>query len=190
MRSSAESLGDALAAAADEVVRAVAEVRRVPAIVVIDGRSGAGKSTFADMIAALLGSAAIVRLDDIYPGWDGLQAGADTARKRVLAPLRQGEQGSWLTWDWSSDRQSDRVQSVAPAPVVIVEGAGILTPESAELADVTVWLDAPRGARRARALHRDGETYRPHWERWERQEDAHLREHDPARIARFVFRLP
>lgn len=159
-------------------------------MVLVDGRSGAGKSTFADILAAELTDALIVRLDDVYPGWDGLRAGADTARERILEPLRRGDPGSWRVWDWRTGQLSERVRSVAPAPVVIVEGAGILTPESAGLADVTVWLDAPRDARRTRALARDGDTYRPHWSRWEQQEEDHLREHDPRGLARFVFRLP
>ncbi|WP_065570478.1 hypothetical protein [Microbacterium oleivorans] len=190
MRSSADPLEAALLDAVDIVADAVGIVRREPAIVFVDGRSGAGKSTFADLLAERLPGATIVRLDDVYPGWDGLREGADTVREGVLPPLRRGERGSWCTWDWNADKPSDRVQSVAPAPVVIVEGAGILTPESAELADVTVWLEAPLAARRARALDRDGESYAPHWERWARQEDAHLRDHHPERIARYVFRLP
>lgn len=156
----------------------------------IDGRSGAGKSTFADLLTEQVTAAAIVRLDDVYPGWDGLREGADMVREHVLVPLRRGERGSWRVWDWAADRPSDQEEHVVAAPVVIVEGSGVLTPASAPLADVTVWLEAPREARRVRALERDGETYRPHWERWERQEEAHLRDHRPLRLASHVFRLP
>ncbi|MEO8095730.1 MAG: hypothetical protein ABI632_12485, partial [Pseudolysinimonas sp.] len=40
-------------------------------VVLIDGRSGAGKTTLARELAPLVG-AQLVSLDDVYPGWDGL----------------------------------------------------------------------------------------------------------------------
>ena len=191
MLSSAEpTLAAAMAAGVDQVAGAVRRVTRVPTIVLVDGRSGAGKSTFADLLASRVDEATVVRLDDVYPGWDGLRAGADTVRARVLAPLRRGDPGTWPEWDWDADRLSGRERRVDPARIVIAEGAGVLTPASARLADVTVWVDAPREARRARALERDGETYRPHWDRWERQEDVHVRDHRPAEIAGVVVTLP
>ncbi|WP_036309124.1 aminobenzoate synthetase [Microbacterium oleivorans] len=191
MLSSADpALAAAMAAGVDQVADAARRVVRIPTIVLVDGRSGAGKSTFADLLSGRLGLAALVRLDDVYPGWDGLSAGAETVRERVLIPLREGAPGAWPTWNWTADRPSGRERRVDPAPIVIVEGAGVLTPASAALADVTVWMDAPRDARRSRALERDGETYRPHWERWERQEVAHVREHDPQGLAQFVLALP
>ena len=42
---------------------------RPGAILLIDGRSGSGKSELATAIAAATGSQ-VVRLDDLYPGWD------------------------------------------------------------------------------------------------------------------------
>jgi hypothetical protein len=35
-----------------------------------------------------------------------------------------------------------------------------------------VWVEAERPVRFARGIERDGETYRPPWERWARQEAA------------------
>ena len=63
----------ALHRAADAVVLAAAPFE-VP-IVLIDGRSGAGKSTLAAALAARLGTP-LLALDSLYPGWDGLAAGA------------------------------------------------------------------------------------------------------------------
>lgn len=179
-----------MAAGIDRVVDAVGTSDGVPTLVLIDGRSGAGKSTFADALATRLDDAVIVRLDDVYPGWDGLRAGADIVCEHILRPLRHGEAARWPLWDWATDRPSGGEAVVASSPIVLVEGAGVLTPESAELADVTVWLDAPDAARKERALDRDGDTYRPHWERWADQEDAHLREHRPTELAQIVVTLP
>lgn len=179
-----------MAAGIDRVVGAVRGASVLPTLVLIDGRSGAGKSTFADAVATRFDDSVVVRLDDVYPGWDGLRAGAEVVRERILRPLRRGAPARWTRWDWSAGRPSGRETVVAPASVVLVEGAGVLTPESAPLADVTVWLDAPDATRKERALARDGETYLPHWERWAVQEDAHLREHRPIELAQLIVTLP
>jgi hypothetical protein len=58
------------------------------------------------------------------------------------------------------------------------------------LSDIRVWLESPETSRRVRALARDGDTYRPHWERWGAQERAHLAADDPARLATLRFDIP
>lgn len=179
-----------LARAVEEVCAAAAASASTPVVILVDGRSGAGKSTFASLLAAALGDADIVRLDDVYPGWDGLRAGAERALTDIIRPVRGGEAGAWETWDWPADAPSGVRRRIAVGGVLVVEGAGVLTPDSARLADVSVWLDAPSSSRRERALARDGEAYRPHWERWAAQEDAHIRDHDPRSLARFVVDLP
>lgn len=179
-----------MAAGVDRVAAAVQGAVGAPTVVLVDGRSGAGKSTFADALAARCPDAAVVRLDDVYPGWDGLHAASEIARERIIAPLRRGDSGHWKLWDWTLDRPSGREATARPASVVIVEGAGVLTARSAPLADVTVWVDAPDAARKARALARDGDAFRPHWDRWADQEDIHLREDRPRELAQFVVSLP
>ena len=49
-------------------------------------------------------------------------------------------------------------------------GARVIRPRLSALA----WLEADRETRMRRGLERDGEAYRPHWERWSRQEGAHF----------------
>lgn len=153
--------------------------------IVIDGRSGAGKTTLAALVAARAPDVQIVALDMIYPGWDGLRAGADAALDRVLAPHARGEAGTWQAWDWSADRPGGWSE-VDPARPLLVEGAGILTRRSAQLAHVPVWVEAPDVDRRVRALARDGETYVPHWDGWAAQEEKHLAAHEPRRWATLV----
>ncbi|MCK6080828.1 hypothetical protein KZX37_11670 [Microbacterium sp. EYE_5] len=171
-------------------MRRASSLGSVPTVILVDGRSGAGKSTFAAMLAASFDEAALVALDEIYPGWDGLRQGADTALTQVIRPVLAGRAGEWETWDWARGIPSGRRRVVGPAPVLIVEGAGVLTPASAAVADVRVWLDAPARTRRERALRRDGDAYRPHWERWAAQEEDHLRAHGPRDLADVVLDLP
>jgi hypothetical protein len=73
--------------------------------------------------------------------------------------------------------------------LVIVEGVGTGARAAATFASVLVWLELDAATRRERALARDGEIFRPHWERWAAQEDVLLaREQTPAR-ADIVSRL-
>lgn len=190
-----DPLASALHDGADRIVVLLLAVDRGSsgASVVIDGRSGAGKSTLASLVRVALVSrgrdVSLVRLDDLYPGWDGLAAGAALAEESVLRPHRDGEAATWHRYDWGADAYAEG-HTIAPSDIVIVEGAGALTPASAESADVRVWVEAPEVARRERALARDGETYRPHWDRWADQERLHIVEHRPRELADLIINVP
>ena len=157
-----------------------------PRMVAVDGPSGSGKTTFAAELAQALeraGSRAeVVHLDDLYPGWDGLDAVVPLLVRHLLAPLAAGRPVTLPTWDWAGDTPgpSRTVPGLGPpAPtVVVVEGAGSGARACRPYLTALAWLDAPESVRRERALARDGAAYAPHWERWARQERAHFaREH-------------
>lgn len=184
-RSSVERVD--LAGAVEGVLDGLAD----DALVVIDGRSGAGKSTFARALTTAWSrrtDVELVALDDLYPGWDGLDAGSAYALARILLPRAQRQAASWQTWDWQRELYGP-VRVCPPGRALVLEGSGALTPASARLAAVGIWLDAPVGRRRLRALERDGETYAPQWDRWAAQEDAHSRRHHPRGLATRVFDL-
>lgn len=162
------------------------------AVVLIDGRSGAGKTSLARRLVSgwpLRGRVQLVALDSLYPGWDGLAEGVELARELVLNPHARGLVGVWQRWDWEADAWAE-AHAVDPSLPLIVEGSGLLTPVTAKLADVRVWVDSPDASRRRRALERDGETFRPHWDRWARQEELHVSEHQPATLATLAFAVP
>ena len=170
-------------AAAVDAVRALAAARRTWTVL-IDGGSGAGKSTLADLLVAATG-AALVRLDDLYPGWDGLAAGAAAVRRDLLAPRATGRDGAWRRWDWGAEAPAERV--VVPATGgLIVEGSGVLTRASAPLADLAVWVDLDEPERRRRAIARDGEPYARQWQRWAAQEAAAIVANAPRTLADVV----
>jgi uridine kinase len=145
-------------------------------VLAVEGRSGSGKSTLAAAVAAELG-APVIRMDDLYAGWDGLLDGVDALVRWVLAPLRRGEEARWRRYDWQLGRYAEWHQ-LPTADVVVVEGVGAGAREVAPYLSALVWVDAPAEVRRERALARDGDTYTPHWDRWARHEDAFYAAHD------------
>ncbi|PZU47247.1 MAG: hypothetical protein DI566_05945 [Microbacterium sp.] len=192
MPSSADPLEAALARAASLVHDAIAALDPAgpPPIVLIDGRSGAGKTTLAARLReGWSGEVGVIGLDEIYPGWDGLAEGAEIVRASILEPLTGGREARWRRWDWARSRPGAEVVT-PPGTPLIIEGSGVLTPASAALAPVRVWLEAPADTRRERALARDGDTYRPHWDRWAVQEERHLRRDDPRSLATIVVDVP
>ncbi|MEO7588650.1 MAG: hypothetical protein ABIS84_11555, partial [Arachnia sp.] len=69
-----------------------------PRVVAVDGPSGAGKTTFADVLADELASRTgvrpqVVHMDDIFPGWDGLAEAVELVSDLVLEPLARGVDG-------------------------------------------------------------------------------------------------
>lgn len=152
-------------------------VRAAPAqcgstrVIAVDGRAGSGKTTVADRLAAALGDAPVVHMDDLYPGWDGLADGVAMLVRHVLEPLAAGRRATYPRWDWHHSTWGGRVD-VPEADVLLVEGCGSGSRAAARYLSLLVWVHAPEPVRKARALARDGELFRPHWERWARQEDA------------------
>ena len=141
-----------------------ARAQRAVPVVTIDGYSGSGKSTLAAALARLVAGWQVLHLDDWYPGWDGLEAGAGIAR-RIAADLRAGRASSYEAWDWENGTTGATIR--VPLAPTIIEGCGAIEAE----ADLVIWIADPgEDERRHRALARDGQTYAPHWQRWADQD--------------------
>ncbi|MGN6763024.1 MAG: ATP-binding protein [Leifsonia sp.] len=166
-------------AAVTHAVDAATAGGRTP-VILIDGPSGAGKSSLADLLLAAWpakGHPRLVRMDDLYPGWDGLDAASTAVADDLLEPLRASRAGSWQRWDWAEDRPAGRETVTGPEPL-IVEGCGTLSVRNAALAYLTVWLGADDTLRKQRALARDGDTFATHWDTWQAEFDRFVaREH-------------
>lgn len=134
----------------------------------LDGRSGSGKTVLADALAAELG-ATIVHMDDLYPGWGGLEAGSAYALERILLPLSRGDDAAWRRWDWAAHARAEE-HVLAAGTHLVLEGCGALSRAAAAVAERAIWLACDEDTRRARALARDGVD--DWWEGWRAQEDA------------------
>lgn len=149
-------------------------------VVAVDGRSGAGKTSLADVLRKVL-AAPVVSLEDLYGGWDGLEHGIDLLVAAVLEPLAAGRTPRVPRYDWVAGQWAEPAVLEPPA-VLIVEGVGAGARRAAVYASLLVWLEVSPAVRKKRALDRDGETFAPHWDRWAAQEDAMLaRERTPER---------
>jgi uridine kinase len=154
-------------------------------VVLIDGPSGAGKSTLAnDLVAEWPGTLRpqLVRMDDIYPGWDGLDAAVRHLREHVLEPRRGGTAAAWQRYDWTENQPAEWHPLDAARPL-IVEGCGTLAAAHEPLSQVRVWLTADDALRKQRALNRDGDMFRTHWDQWQQEWAAYLRREAPERSA-------
>ena len=101
--------------------------------------------------------------------------------KRCCVPLSAGRVAQVPRYDWLVARFIEPWPLEHPE-LLIVEGVGAGARAAASFASVLVWLELDAGLRKERALARDGEVFRPHWERWAEQEDVLLaREQTPAR---------
>lgn len=139
-----------------------------PYTLLIDGPSGAGKTTLALQIGDALGIP-VVHLDDFYPGWGGLAEGARIVAEDVLDPARPG----YWRWDWERGRRGEWV-ALDPGGDLIVEGVGAVTEASKAKArrrgDVdTIRVVADPHLRKERALQRDP-GYAEWWDMWAAQE--------------------
>ncbi len=179
--------------------RAIVLHGRLPRAVLVDGRSGSGKTTIAGALVPLLGGALrapaeLLRVEDLYPGWDGLAAGAAA----VPEALRTGR---YRRYDWLAGRFAEE-HALEPGRPLVIEGCGALSADNLAAARtwttgsgtgtgtgavLPVWIELPAEERRRRALARDGETFRPHWERWAKQEDALAARTRPIALAREIL---
>lgn len=177
---------DPVAAVAERVAAAAPACGAIR-VVGVDGRSGAGKSTFARALAARL-DAPLLPLEGLYEGWAGLERGVELLASDVLAPLAAGRPALAPQYDWEHETWGDP-RPVPATPILVVEGVGAGAASAARYLSLLVWIEAPDALRKDRALARDGETYRPFWEIWAAQEQALLaREDIPGRADVIVQR--
>ncbi|MFE3634083.1 hypothetical protein [Streptomyces cellostaticus] len=147
-------------------------------LIAVDGHAGSGKTTFAGRLAAALGGAPVLHLDDIA-SHERLFDWTERLESQVIGPLARGESARYTPYDWHA-RAFGPPRPLPPAPVVVIEGVGAgrraLRPRLARL----LWMELPREESWARGRLRDGDEQRAFWSGWVEAERAHFAA-DPSR---------
>ncbi|WP_413756300.1 hypothetical protein [Streptomyces sp. MMBL 11-3] len=146
-------------------------------LVGVDGHAGSGKTTFAGRLAGTLGGAPVLHLDDIATH-EELFAWPDRLLREVVEPLRRGRTAHYRPYDWGL-RTFGPTRTLAPAPVILVEGVGAgrgaVRPHLAGL----LWMQVPHEDAWERGRRRDGAAQRDFWEGWVTAERRHFAQ-DPS----------
>ncbi|WP_053204817.1 uridine kinase [Jiangella muralis] len=150
-----------------------------PVRVAVDGPDAAGKTTFADELAATLdGVRPVIRLgvDDFHQppevrsrrgplSAEGYYLDAfdlDAIRDDVLRPLGPGGDRRYLrsTFDYRAGRPTERATAEAPPDaVVIVDGVLLLRPELRDAWELSVYLHVEPDETLRRAVVRDRDLF-------------------------------
>lgn len=171
-------------------------------IVAVDGMDGAGKTEFANALAAELGIGhkAVFRasIDDFHQSRARRYArGRDSAEgfyrdsfdyptfKRMLTePFRTGWIGSFnlKAFDLARDLPYQPVWSSGPKDaILVVDGIFLNRPELRGIWNYSIWLDVDREVAEARMLERDGRSPNP--ERYRGGQKLYLEEAKPREAA-------
>ncbi|MFJ5925090.1 uridine kinase [Kitasatospora sp. NPDC092948] len=147
-------------------------------LVAVDGHAGSGKTTFAGRLAAALGGAPVVHLDDLATHREPFDWVA-RLRAQVLEPLGHGRPARHGVYDWTA-REFNSVVTVPPAPVVLLEGVGAGRRAVRPALAALLWMELDAVAARARGELRDGPELAEFWAGWAVAERAHFAA-DPSR---------
>lgn len=145
-------------------------------LIAVDGPSGAGKTRFAEQLAAAL-DCPVVHTDDLLKGWDDQFTFWNRLEEKVLAPLRAGESATYRPYNWVKGDFSGTPVTVPAAEAVLLEGVSAARRDIRPELTLAVFVDAPAGLRWERAITRDGDdslAYRKYLERWRTAEDRHF----------------
>jgi len=142
-----------------------------PLVVGIAGGSGSGKTTVTQAIIAAVGPAQVALLQqdsyyrdfgDLSPearlaiNWDHPNALEDELLIAHLGALRAGQAVAVPRYDFRSYHRLPETVSVAPRPIIIVEGILILVERDLrDLMDIRVFVDIDADVRFVRRLERD-----------------------------------
>lgn len=96
-------------------------------VILIDGRSGSGKTSFAAGLADALRGAGrspqTLHVEDLYPGWDGLSEGSRLVSNALA-------NGSYRRYDWVAEEFGGVAVPILRCEPLIIEGCGALTREN------------------------------------------------------------
>ncbi len=109
-------------------------------------------------------------MDELYAGWGGLSGVGTVLCRDVITAIRRQETPRVQRYDWHAE-QFGPATPLLVGDVLIIEGVGSTVHPCRAAFDTTVWVQALRSRRLARAYARPGQgDYAAHASIWERQE--------------------
>lgn len=141
-------------------------------LIAVDGHAGSGKSTFADRLAAALGGAPVLRLDDLAT-YEELFAWTDRLRAQVLDPLSLGQSARYAPYDWTA-RRFGPPRTLDPAPVMLIEGVGAGRASVRPFLAGLLWIEGDSEASWEQGRRRDGPGLSDFWDGWTVAERRHF----------------
>jgi len=138
----------------DQVVELVATCPARPLVIALDGPSAAGTTTLGTRLGLRL-AASVVAGDDFYRDIPEVQRWSLTAthgveeyfdwqrlRHEVLEPLRAGRPARYHPFSWlPGGCLDDRMVTVVPTPIIILEGVYTGRPQLRDLIDLAVLVE-------------------------------------------------
>lgn len=160
-----------------------------PALIAIDGGSGAGKTTTVEELRRYLTEASCVHCDDFFDAgveiseWHSMSPAERASRcidwrrlrSEALRPLSRGRRASWHPFDVSTaSGLSADVVTAEPSGIVVVDGIYSSRPELVDMMALTVLVDASAATRRRRHDIREGGDESMWHQIWDAAEDHYL----------------
>lgn len=181
----------------DEIVSTIRHTPfpRKPMLIGIDGFGGSGKTTIANKLKDMLGSAHVVNIDDFIvkekvneSSWG--KGGFDRERlaRHVLIPASKGLPVSYEKLLWESNTLSEPIH-VPTVDYLIVEGISSCHPGISQYYDYKIWVDTPIEIAKSRGKARDvGNENESKWDLWAENDLKYQAHYHPERQANFKIR--
>jgi hypothetical protein len=126
-----------------------------PAVLAVDGRSNAGKTTLAARICQAIPGSAVVHTDDI--AWEHSRFGwADLLIEGILEPRAPRPGGQLPPAALGRARPEGSIEVATGCPLLVIDGDGAGRREVADLIDVLIWVQSDEREAERRMLARIG----------------------------------
>ncbi len=165
------------------VLDKILSLNETPTVIAIDGRCGAGKTTFARLMSELINCTAI-HMDDFFlpPALRTkerlLEAGGNIHYERfydeVVSEIKSGAPFSYGVFDCTKMAVTHTVEVNSPS-LIVVEGSYSLHPRFGNYADIKIFCDVDSDTQKERIVSRNGEDmYRQFESRWIPMEEKYF----------------
>lgn len=153
-------------------------------IICIDGRGGAGKSTYAKHLSSLLGDCSIVHTDD-FASLEEPISWYKRMLKQVLIPIGKNLKSIYQKYDWDK-RQLSEWLTITPQKYLLIEGVSSCRNEFRPYISYAIFIETNKKLCLARGLKRDGEHMQGQWLKWMSEEESYIKEHAPQEFANVI----